>query len=82
MDYHVRPCWATVASMGNEALLSVHLAASVASVEADYPGWQVWWVPVLTNGYLWCARRHSNPQVVLHAATADLLRQAIADSGG
>lgn len=66
----------------NAALLSVSLAASVASIEAQFPGWQVWWVPVFTGSYVWCARRLADPKWVLNAATADILRRDIADAGG
>lgn len=52
-------------------------AGKVAELEAEWPGWQVWYVPRVYGGTLYCARRHGwQPGgVVLNAHTPEELTE-------
>jgi hypothetical protein len=43
---------------------------TVAALEADWPGWQVWTVPRVVGGTLWCARRWDGTGETLNAHSA------------
>jgi len=46
----------------------------IASLERDYPGWQVWVVHRAVQGPVWCARRHSEGTAAVNVDSADQLR--------
>jgi hypothetical protein len=46
---------------------------AVAELEADWPSWQVWTVPRVVGGALWCARRWDGTGETLKARSADEL---------
>jgi hypothetical protein len=48
-------------------------AESVAKLEADWPDWQIWAVPRVVGGTIWCARRRDDPRRVLNASSPDEL---------
>jgi hypothetical protein len=49
----------------------------VADLEADWPGWQAWFVPRAVGGTIWCARRWDGSGPVLNEGTSEALADAI-----
>jgi hypothetical protein len=50
--------------------------AIVARLEADWPRWQIWVVPVYIGPDAWCARRRDDEKHVLNAVSPeDLVEQ-------
>ena len=45
--------------------------AIVAALERDWPGWQIWVVPRVYGGPVWCARRWDDERRVLNASSPD-----------
>lgn len=50
-----------------------HFEAIVAQLEADWPNWQVWYVPRAVGGMTWCARRWDGSGQVLNEASPEAL---------
>ncbi len=50
----------------------------VDKLAAQFPLWQVWYVPLYVGGYAWCARRHDNHKVVINASSPEHLAEYIA----
>jgi hypothetical protein len=50
-----------------------HFEAIVARLEADFPDWQCWYVPLALGGTTWCARRWDDEKRVLNADSPDEL---------
>ncbi len=48
---------------------------AVARLEADWPKWQIWTVPLAGGGVLWCARRWDDSGPALHAHSAGELTE-------
>lgn len=57
--------------------MTTQYEAIVARMEADHPGWKVWYVPLALGGMTWCAQRWEGPSPVLNAPTADVLAELI-----
>jgi hypothetical protein len=51
--------------------------AIVADLEADWPKWQIWFVPRAVGGTIWCARRWDGSGPVLNAASVDELAERL-----
>ncbi|HEY4854705.1 MAG TPA: hypothetical protein VII22_28290 [Streptosporangiaceae bacterium] len=47
----------------------------VAALELDWPAWQIWVVPRVVGGTVWCARRWDGTGDVLNAGSADELTE-------
>jgi hypothetical protein len=58
-----------------------HFQATVARLEADFPDWQVWYVPRALGGTTWCARRWDSTGRVLNAGSPDELAEYLAAKG-
>jgi hypothetical protein len=54
--------------------------AIVAKLEADWPGWQVWYVPRAVGGTIWCARRWDDESHVLNAGSPDELADMLEEA--
>jgi len=50
-----------------------HSQTIVAQLEADWPDWQVWYVPKAVGGMTWCARRWDGTGDVINADSPDEL---------
>jgi hypothetical protein len=50
-----------------------HFEAIVKQLEADWPGWKVWYVPRALGGMIWCARRRDDERHVLNADSSEEL---------
>jgi hypothetical protein len=51
----------------------------VAALELDWPQWQIWVVPRVVGGTVWCARRWDGTGDVLNAGSAaELTEQLVA----
>lgn len=48
-------------------------------LEHEHPGWQVWMVPRVYGGPVWCARPHGVSIAQLHADTPEHLGEYIAE---
>jgi hypothetical protein len=53
----------------------------VADLEADWPKWQIWFVPRAVGGTVWCARRWDGQGRVLNAGSPDELAEYLAAKG-
>ena len=53
-----------------------------AQLQARYPDWEIWYVPLVLGEIRWCARRHGEPDLtrVLHAWRPDHLGEYIEDA--
>jgi len=54
------------------------LAAALAQVDRDHPGWHAW--PGVLGGRLYARRFQTAPPVVVRAVSVDQLRQQIEDA--
>jgi hypothetical protein len=54
----------------------------IATLEADWPGWEVWVVHRVYGGPVWCARRHDDHKRVLNAASPAELDQRLDSKRG
>jgi hypothetical protein len=61
---------------GNETS-GARLAAALAQVDRDHPGWHAW--PGVLGGLVYARYPGTSPPVVVRAVTVDGLRQAIED---
>jgi hypothetical protein len=50
----------------------------VAALQADWPSWQIWYVPKAIGGMIWCSRRWDDKKRVLNADSADGLAELLA----
>ncbi len=62
--------------------MSDYAARAVASLEADFPAWQVWVVHRAYGSPVYCARRWDETGEVLNAASADELRRSLEAEAG
>ena len=61
--------------LGGITLAANPTAEAVASLEADWPKWQIWTVPLAVGGTVWCARRWDSSGKVLNAHSSDELAE-------
>jgi hypothetical protein len=52
---------------------------AIARLEREHPGWQIWVVPRVYGGPVWCARPHGAPVAQLHADTPEHLSEYITE---
>jgi hypothetical protein len=72
---------ATRGLTGSEVPAVNHFEATVARLEADFPDWQCWYVPLALGGTTWCARRWDGTGEVLNADSPDELADYLAAGG-
>jgi hypothetical protein len=56
--------------------------AIVAELERRWPKWQVWYVPRVVGGIVWCARRCDDERHVLNAGSPKLTEYLEAETAG
>jgi hypothetical protein len=49
--------------------------AIVVELERQWPNWQVWYVPRVVGGTVWCARRWDDERHVLNAGSPEELSE-------
>ena len=49
----------------------------VAALRANWPDWQIWYVPKAVGGMIRCAQRWDNEKHVLNAGNADDLTELL-----
>jgi hypothetical protein len=49
----------------------------VSKLEAEWPSWQIWYVPKAIGGMIWCARRWGDETHVLNADSPDGLAELL-----
>jgi hypothetical protein len=49
----------------------------VAALELDWPRWQIWVVPRVVGGTVWCAHRWDGTGHVLNAGSTDRLAEQL-----
>jgi len=58
--------------------------SALAQLQADWPRWQIWVVPRVVSGPVWCARRHEDrdavPARVLNAGSAAELAEYLEEA--
>jgi hypothetical protein len=64
-------------------MIRSHTAEATAQLEADWPRWQIWWVPRATGRPVitWHARRRDDEKHVIHAETATELEELLTKEG-
>jgi hypothetical protein len=50
----------------------------VARLDAEWPNWQIWYVPKAIGGMIWCARRWDDEKHVLNTDSPDGLAELLA----
>jgi hypothetical protein len=40
---------------------------ALTALRADWPAWEIWYVPLAVGGMTWCARRHDPHRRILNA---------------
>jgi hypothetical protein len=53
---------------------------AVSKLEREWPAWQIWVVPRVIGGPVWCARLWDNKRKVLNAGTADELAEQLTEA--
>jgi hypothetical protein len=54
----------------------------VATLEHDWPNWQIWVIHKAVGGITWCARRWDDESNVLNADSADHLTELLEKEAG